>query len=146
MENKTPLIIDLDNVSPNLRTYLIFIKLVEGLIDDPDDYRQLIHPDAEFMELPNLLNKNGQIRKLETSLEGLKKAKTILAEQSYEIVGVAEDGNKIVVEKIWTGRMSIDAGNLKKDQQLRAFICAVVEFRDGRIFRHRTYDCYEPFG
>ena len=121
------------------------MNLLENLSDNPDDYKDLIHAEVEFRELPNLLNKNGQIRNLETSLEGMKKAKMILAGQKYEIVGVIENEEKIAVEKIWTGKMSMDIGNLKKDQELKAYICAVVEFKDGKIFRHRTYDCYEPF-
>lgn len=131
--------------SANLQTYLDFLDRLENLSDNPNDYVNLIHAEVEFRELPNLLNKNGQVRNLEMSLEGVKKAKMILAGQKYEIVGVVEDGEKITVEKIWTGKMSMDIGSLKKDQELKTYICAVVEFKDGKIYRHRSYDCYEPF-
>jgi hypothetical protein len=134
-----------ENISGNLRTYLDFVKRVESLSDNAEDYKELIHEDAEFRELPNLLNKHGQVRNLEMSLEGLKKAKMILSAQTYEITGFLEDGDKVAVEKIWTGKMSLDIGNLKKGQELKAYIFAVVEFKDGKIYRHRTYDCYEPF-
>ena len=137
--------IDLENISTNLRTYLDFLKLLENLSDNAEDYKKLMHEDVEFLELPNMLNKTGQVRNLETSLEGVKKAKMILAEQNFEITGFLEDADQIAAEKIWTGVMSMDIGNLKKGQELKAFICAVVEFKDGRIYRHRTYDCYEPF-
>lgn len=131
--------------SANLQTYLDFLDRLENLSDNPNDYVNLIHAEVEFRELPNLLNKNGQVRNLEMSLEGVKKAKMILAGQKYEIVGMVEDGEKITVEKIWTGKMSMDIGSLKKDQELKTYICAVVEFKDGKIYRHRSYDCYEPF-
>jgi predicted ester cyclase len=138
-------ILEADKIgSVNLQTYLAFVKLVESLSDNAEDYKDLIHDEVEFRELPNLLNKNGQLRGLEASLEGLKKAKMILTEQHYEIVGVVDDGEKVVVEKVWTGKMSMDIGNLKKGQEMKAYICAVVEFKDGKIFRHRSYDCYEP--
>jgi len=137
--------IDLLNISTNLRTYLDFLKLLESLSDNAEDYKELIHESVEFRELPNLLNKNGQIRNLEMSLEGIKKAKMILSEQNYAIVDYAETDEKVIVEKIWTGKMAMDIGNLKKGQELKAYICAVVEFKDGKIYRHRTYDCYEPF-
>jgi hypothetical protein len=133
------------NISENMRTYLKFVKRVESLSDNPEDYKEFIHAGAEFRELPNLLNKNGQVRNLEMSLEGLQKAKLILSAQTYEIAGYLEDGDKIAVEKIWTGKMSMDIGNLKKGQELKAYIFTVVEFKDGKIYRHRTYDCYEPF-
>ena len=131
--------------SANLQVYLDFLNHLENLSDDPDDYMNLIHAEVEFRELPNLLNKNGQVRNLEMSLEGVKKAKMILVEQKYEIISKIEDGDKITVEKIWTGKISVDIGSLKKGQELKAYICAVVEFKDGRIYRHRSYDCYEPF-
>jgi len=130
----------------NLQTYLEFVKKVENLSDNPDDYKDLLHTEVEFRELPNLLNKNGQVRGLEMSLEGLKKARMILTGQKYEIVGFVDGGEKITVEKIWTGKLAMDIGNLKKGQELKAYICAVVEFKDGKIYRHRSYDCYEPFG
>ncbi len=145
MKTSEPLMIDLDKVSANLRVYLCFLKLLESLSDNAEDYKEFIHPEVEFLELPNLLNKTGQIRNLAACLEGVKKAKTILAEQQYKIVNYIEGEGKLVFEKIWTGRMSIDIRNLKAGQELKAYICAVVEFRDGKIFRHRTYDCYEPF-
>jgi len=69
----------------------------------------------------------------------------ILSKQNYEIIGFVDCDEKITVEKIWTGTMAIDAGNLKKGQQLKAYICAVVEFKEGKLYRHRSYDCYEPF-
>jgi hypothetical protein len=145
METNKSLIINLDTVSANLRTYLMFVKLVESLLDNPDDYKDLIHPDAEFKELPNLLNKNGQVRSFKDSMEGLKKAKMILSEQNFEIVGYADAGDRVIVEKIWTGKLSMDLGSLKKGRELKAYICAVVEFKNGKIYRHRSYDCYEPF-
>ena len=145
MSNDKSLNIDLENASANLRTYLGFIKLLENLSDNAADYKDFIHPQVEFTELPNLLNKNGQVRHLETSLEGIKKAKMILSEQSYQIVNYTENGEKIAIEKIWTGVTSMNIANFKIGQNLKAYICAVVEFKDGKIFKHRTYDCYEPF-
>jgi len=131
--------------SANLEIYLEFVRLVESLSDDVEDYKKLIHADAEFTEYPNGLSKNGQVRDFAASMEGMKKAKAILAEQRYEIVGYLDGGEKISLEKIWTGKIALDVGNFTKGQELKAYICAVVEFKDGRIYRHRTYDCYEPF-
>ena len=145
MESKKALEINLGNVSVNLRTYLLFLKLVESLSDNPEDYKALLHPEVRFTEFPNALNKNGQVRNLEASLEGLKKARMILSKQVWEIGGYTESQNRLMIEKIWSGEMSMDVGNLKKGQELKSYVCAVVEFKDGRIYRHRTYDCYEPF-
>lgn len=144
-KNKEPLNIDLEHASANLRTYLGFVRLVESLSDNAADYKDLLHEEVEFTEMPNLLNRNGQVRGLEASLEGMKKAKMILSAQTYQIMGFVEGGEKIAIEKIWTGIMSMDIADFKKGQELKAYIFAVVEFKDGKIYRHRTYDCYEPF-
>lgn len=146
MEDNRPKVIDLNKISQNLRTYLLFVKLIEIFSENAEEYEMLVHPAAEFTELPNLLNKTGQKRTREESRQGLKKGRMLLSEQNFQIVGAAEAGDRVVVEKIWTGRLAIDVGSLKKDQEITAHICAVVEFKDGKIFRHRSYDCYEPFG
>ena len=85
-------ILEADKIdSAKLKTYLEFLNLLENLSDNAKDYENLIHAEAEFRELPNLLNKNGQVRNLEMSMEGVKKAKMILAGQKYEIVGFVDD-------------------------------------------------------
>src|SRR5690349_3157171 len=141
MSNQEPLKIDTKTVSPNLRTYLEFVRLVESLAVDEKAFSELVHEEAEFREYPNLLNKNGQTRNYTASLEGLKTAGLILSEHQFEIVGYAEDGEQVVVEKIWTGKMVQDIGRLKKGQELKAYICAFVECKDDKIYRHRTYGC-----
>jgi len=33
---------------------------------------------------------------------------------------------------------------LKQGQQLKAYLCVVIEFKDDKIWCVRNYDCYEP--
>jgi ketosteroid isomerase-like protein len=47
-------------------------------------------------------------------------------------------GDKLAARATWRG-------TLRNGQELTAHIATFSEVRDGRIFRHATYDCYEPF-
>jgi ketosteroid isomerase-like protein len=71
-------------------------------------------------------------------------ARTILSSQSYEITSAIESGSTVAIETLWKGVMAIDAGPLKKGQEMKAFICMFFEFREGKIHRVRNYDCFEP--
>ena len=52
-------------------------------------------------------------------------------------------GDRIAARATWRGTMAIDAGPLAAGTELTAHIATFTEVRDGRIYRHATYDCYE---
>ena len=103
------------------------------------------HPDFQHVEYPNLVSKNGQKRDLDGCAKGMAMGRTPLSSQLFEIKGAIEQGESLHVEAVWTGKMAIYAGHLKKDQQLKAYLSMIFEFKDGLIYRQRNYDCYEPF-
>jgi hypothetical protein len=82
----------------------------------PEKFRDLVHPEIEQAEFPNLLNRQGQ----KSDLQDISR-------------------RMLVVETIWRGKTAVDGGPLK------AFFCIVLELRDGKIYRQRNYDCFEPF-
>jgi hypothetical protein len=144
-DTRTPIDLNTYQPSKKVSTYLAFVKNVTNYVTDSDAYKNIIHPEAIFFEYPNLITKTGQTR---TATEGMKSIETgrqLLSEQHFEFVDFTETGNKIVAEGIWLGTMKIDVGSLKKRQQLKAYLCVIVEFKDEKIFRIRNYDCYEPF-
>jgi ketosteroid isomerase-like protein len=89
---------------------------------DEDALASLMHPDARISEMP---------------LAAFRKGRTMLAEQSYEVHDVLEAGDKIAARATWRGRLAQGA-------ELQAEIATFTEVRDGRIYRHATYDCYLP--
>jgi ketosteroid isomerase-like protein len=122
-----------------------YVSLVQNLEFTESTTRQLLHPEYIQWELPNILNKNGQKSNLAESFKRIETAKTILTTQKYDITTVMEQGNRVVIETIWTATMAIDAGPIKKGQQMRAFISMFFDFKDGKIHRVRNYDCFDPF-
>jgi hypothetical protein len=149
---KTPVadtrtLIDLSTYQPSKKvsTYLAFVENVTNYVTDIDAYKNFIHSEAVFYEYPNSVTKNGQARTAAEGMKGIEMSKQILSEQQYEFVDFTEVGDKIVAEGRWLGTIKTDAGAFKKGQQLKAYLCVIVEFKDEKIYRIRNYDCYEPF-
>jgi ketosteroid isomerase-like protein len=104
---------------------------------DEDALAKLLHPDARISEMPNAINKHGTERDVDTALVAFSKGKAMLASQSYVVHDVLESGDRIAARATWRGR-------LNDGPELTAHIATFTEVRDGRIYRHATYDCYGP--
>jgi len=125
-------------------------RLVRGLFraietDAPaSELAALFHPDGEQVELPSLIRPHGHRRPLPEMLEGYAAGRALLARQSYEILDVVDDGERLAVQLRWTATTAVEARSLPAGSELVAHIAAFYEFRDGRILRQSSYDCYEP--
>ena len=122
-----------------------YFDLLTRFSTDPGAFEQILHPEVRQREFPNLLNRNGQESDLADLLRRAALGKTILAKQSYEITNVVEGTEQAVVETVWRGELAADVGTLKAGQKLMAYFCVVFEFKDGKIYRQRNYDCFESF-
>ncbi|MDA0165420.1 nuclear transport factor 2 family protein [Solirubrobacter ginsenosidimutans] len=98
----------------------------------------LLHPDARISELPNAINRQGTERDLAQAREAFARGKGLLSDQRYDVHEVLESGDRIAARATWHGTMAATG------QELTAHIATFTQVRDGRIFRHATYDCYEP--
>lgn len=134
-----------ETLSQNMKTAIAFVHLVEQHVTDTDAYTDVLHPDVEFIEYPNLITKNGQVRNKENALKGIALGKAILSSQRYDYLDWHETPDCVVIEILWKAVMAIDAGHLKQGQELQAHICMIVCFKDGKIISQRNYDCYQPF-
>lgn len=137
--------LSISNMSKQTEIVRKYLSMVESMSFTPEQYLDLLHPDYQQWELPNLLNKNGQKSDLADSEKRMKIAKSILTTQRYEITSMIEQNATVVMEAVWNGTMATDAGALKKGQILKAYFCMVFDFMDGKIHRIRNYDCFEPF-
>ena len=122
-----------------------YFLLLERLVSDAAALEDCLHPEFKQREFPNTLNPRGQESDRADALRRAALAKNILSEQSFRIMNAVESAEQIVVEALWTGRMAVDAGPLKAGQELQAHFCIVCEFKEGKIYRQRNYDCFEPF-
>ena len=100
---------------------------------------RVLHPDAQISEMPNAINRGGSERDVPAAREALARGKGLLSAQAYEVHDVMQSGEKIAARATWRGTLA-DSG-----QELTAHIATFSEVRDGKIFRHATYDCYEAF-
>jgi ketosteroid isomerase-like protein len=100
---------------------------------------RVLHPDVRIRELPNLMNRDGGERDRAGALAAFERGRGLLAAQSFELHSAVVDGDTIAARSTWRGTLAATG------QELTAHIASFTEVRDGRVYRHATYDCYEPF-
>lgn len=120
-----------------------YFQLLETFSTDPEEFYAVFHPQVIQTEYPNQLSKEVRQRNFESMLESLEVGKLILKSQHFSLLKTYESGETMIVEAQWTGEIAVDAGHFRRGQILKAFICTILEFRDGKIYRQRNYDCYE---
>ncbi|SEW14135.1 nuclear transport factor 2 family protein [Chitinophaga arvensicola] len=120
-----------------------YFQLLESFSADPVEFARIFHPNIIQTEYPNQLSNEIKQRNFDIMLESMVTNKIILKSQHFSVLKVVESGNTLVVEAKWTGEIGVDAGQFRRGQVMKAFICTIIEFRDGKIYRQRNYDCYE---
>jgi ketosteroid isomerase-like protein len=132
-------------MSARIEIVKAYFVLLENFSSDKNEYAKLLHPEMIATIFPNLISPQIKVYKSADVAGGVEAGKVVLNEQHYIIQQTFETPEALIVESKWTGTMRIDAGKLKKGQSLTAYICFIFEFRDGKIFRQRNYDCYDSF-
>lgn len=122
-----------------------YLNRIEQSCTSEEDYRDLLHPEIEQTEFPNWLTDRVTVSNWDILFKRMASGKGFLKEQKYDIQHVFESGDTLVSEIIWTATVGTDIGQFQTGQQLKAYFCCVFEFKDGKIFRQRNYDCFERF-
>ncbi len=68
-----------------------------------------------------------------------------MAKQDIEVKKLHSAGDVVILEAIWRGTVSVPLGKLPAGGQIVAYFSQFFEFKDGKIYRQRNYDCFEPF-
>src|SRR4051794_8039415 len=103
---------------------------------DEEALLRVLHPEACISEMPNAVNKAGSERTLADARAAFARGKALLSAQSYDVHDVLVNGERIAARATWRG-------TLQDGRELTAHIATFSEVRDGKIYRHATYDCYE---
>ena len=123
-----------------------FLAAIEAGTTDPDvDALAFYAPDVVQEEFPNRLLPDGAVRDLDALRAAAARGRGLLRAQRYAVRHAYAVSDTVILELRWTGTLAVPVASLKPGDEMRAHFCAVLEFRDGRIARHRTYDCIEPF-
>ena len=101
--------------------------------------------DAVQVEFANKLAPNGATRTVADLQRAAAAGAQIVERQSYEIANFIEQGDKVAVECVFRAAFKIDVLGLPAGQTMTARFGIFFEMRDGKIARHHTYDCFEPW-
>jgi ketosteroid isomerase-like protein len=128
----------------HLETARRYLVAIEGGATG-DALAAFLAADVEQVEFPNRLVPSGATRDLAALLEGAERGQHVLKRQRFEIRRVHALGDTVVLELLWVGTLALTLGKLAAGEDMRAHFCVVMEFRNGRIWRQRNYDCFEAF-
>ena len=122
-----------------------FFELCETFSTLESDFQSLLHSEIEQTEFPNLITSGVVVSNYEALMQRIPNGKKLLKEQKYDIQRVYETGETLIAEVIWTAEAGAAIGSFKAGQRLKAYFCCIFEFKDGKIYRQRNYDCFERF-
>jgi ketosteroid isomerase-like protein len=106
---------------------------------------ECFHADAEVHEFPNRLVPKGAIHDREAIRRGIIRGRSAVDRQRYEVKANYAFGDVVALEVLWIGRLAVPLGTVGAGEELKAHFALFLEFREGRIWRQRNYDCFEPF-
>ena len=131
-------------MTTNEQTVTNFLKMLEQR-NSAEELSGFYHPDVEQIEYPNAVTKNTTMRSLAELKIASEKGKQVLTKEEFEVKSLHTAGDTVILECIWKGTLAIGIGNIPPGGQMLAHFAQFFEFKDGKIFRQRNYDCFEPF-
>jgi ketosteroid isomerase-like protein len=129
--------------SQNLVTARSYLGAIER--GDAEGMLAFFAADVVQEEFPNRLVPQGAIRDLAALREAAQRGRQVMAAQRYEVLNALACGDQVALEVRWTGTLAVPFGSIPAGGQMRARFVVFLEFRDGKIFRQRNYDCFEPW-
>lgn len=121
-----------------------YLKTLEQRVD-AQELLPFLHPDVRQTEYPNRLTPAGATRNLEDLLTASERGRQVLVREFYEILNELVSGTTVALEIRWTGVLAVPVGSLQPGDSLKLHFATFIEFREGKIWRQRNYDCFEPF-
>jgi ketosteroid isomerase-like protein len=121
-------------------------QFVEAVARGADEeVTALLADDVQQEEFPNRLLPSGTTRDRAAMREAGERGKRVLARQRYEMLNVVAAGEHVALEARWTGTLAVPVGALPAGGEMRARFAMFFEFKCGKIWRVRNYDCFEPW-
>jgi hypothetical protein len=127
----------------NLAVARAYLKALEE--NRPADAAQYFAPDIVQVEHPNRLKPDGERRERAKMQADGRRGLQILQRQTYEVLNVVAQGDRVALEVLWTGWLAIPLGELKPGDAMTCWSGIFLDFRDGLIVGQRNHDCFPPF-
>ncbi len=74
-----------------------------------------------------------------------ERGKQAMSSQRYEELNAVASGDHVALELRWTGTLALPLGALPAGGEMRARYAIFLEFRGGKVWRIRNYDCFDPW-
>jgi hypothetical protein len=97
--------------------------------------------DAVQDEFPNRLRPAGAHRELQAIGLERSRALSLMASETYELVGATGGGSQVALEVAWRGVVGDGMGLFVEGQKLEAHLGIFLRFQDGLIVTQRSYRC-----
>jgi predicted ester cyclase len=114
-------------------------------IEERGDSLAFFAEDAIQEEFPNALVQAGARRTLDDLREANERGRNVLTSETYEILSLIENGDRVACEVLWRGVLAVPIRSLKPGDVMKARFGVFFEFAGDKIRRQRNYDCFEPF-
>jgi hypothetical protein len=130
-------------MTQNEKLVIDFLKMLEQR-KSSTELLDFYHLEVEQTEFPNALTKNKTFRSLKELRDASEKGKQVLSKELYEVKNLLSVRDTVIIECVWHGILALPIGNIPIGGQMTAYFAQIFEFKDGKIFRQRNYDCFEP--
>ena len=86
---------------------------------------------------------NGDVRDFAKLRVVNEHGRGMFARQSYTVANAVVQGDQVLLETTWSAVLQVPLGRLEVGREMRARSAQIFEFRDGLIWRHRSYDSFD---
>jgi len=109
-----------------------------------DEIAQFFAPEAVVEIFPSRFFPNGSRDELAGIRAAADRGNKAITRQKYEIKNELSSGDTVALEIVWTGTLAAPLQSKPAGAEMRAHFAAFLQFKDGKIFEQRNYDCYDP--
>jgi ketosteroid isomerase-like protein len=131
------------STAENIQAVERFLAAFDRRWPEDGELAELLAPDAQFVERPNLVSPAGSVRDADAMRAGIEAGRKTLAWQSYEVLDHVSSGDTVVTRMRWSGELAVDAGTWPAGTRLAAWCVAHYRLAGGRIVHIEQHDCYE---
>lgn len=104
----------------------------------------VLHPEVQQVEHPNMLTPKGNTRGKEGMLAGVEAGAKVLHWQRFEIDDALVAGERLALQMTWTAKVRVPLLGKEADAEHQARFGVFITLRDGQIYRQVNYDCFLP--